>query len=450
MYQEEGIGQMKTEMVMPQMGESIAEATILKWLKAPGDMVEKDENILEISTDKVDTEVPAPASGKLVEIKAVEGETVAVKSVIAIIDSDASAAATSTKAAPAKAEAAPQPVAAAPAPQPAAAQAPVAPVAGSSDIPSHSAGRFYSPLVRSMAAQAGLSEIELASVRGSGANGRVTKEDLEFFLQHRGSAPQAAATPAAAPAAAKGSAPAPRPAYGPEGTKVEPFDNMRRIIAEHMVRSKHTSPHVYSMAEVDVTNIAKWRKKNQDAFLAREGFKLSFTPFFLEATVQGLMNFPKINASVDGENLILKRDVNLGCAVALGKDGMDGLIVPVIKNADQLNFTGIARGLNDIAQRARTKKLKPEDVQGGTFTVTNPGIFGNIMGCPIINQPQLAILALGAIKRRPVVVDDAIAIRDIVMLTLSYDHRIIDGALSGMFLSFVTNYLENWDMSRGI
>jgi 2-oxoglutarate dehydrogenase E2 component (dihydrolipoamide succinyltransferase) len=228
------------------------------------------------------------------------------------------------------------------------------------------------------------------------------------------------------------------------------MDNMRKLISEHMVRSKATSPHVYSMAEVDVSRIAKWRKLKQSEFLSRHGFKLSFTPFFLEAAVSGIKHFPKINASVEGESVVYKRDINLGCAVALGKDGLDGLIVPVIKNAGGLNLGGIAQSLNDLAARARSKKLKPEDVQGGTFTVTNPGIFGNIFGCPIINQPQLAILALGAIKKRPVVVDDAIAIREMCVLTMSYDHRVIDGALAGQFMRYITEYLENWDLNRSL
>ena len=270
----------------------------------------------------------------------------------------------------------------------------------------------------------------------------MTKADVLHYIETRGQGGQAPARPQAAKREA---APAPRIDYGPDGTRTEPFDNMRKRIAEHMVRSKATSPHVYSTAEVDVTNISKWRAQKQAAFQGREGFKLSFTPFFLEAVVKGLIQFPYINASVDGESIVLKKTINLGCAVALGTTG---LIVPVIKGADQLNFVGIARALNDLATRARNKKLAPDEIQGGTFTVTNPGIFGNIMGCPIINQPQLAILGVGAIKKRPVVIDDMIAIRDIVYLTLSYDHRVIDGSMSGMFLQFITNYLEKWDPAR--
>lgn len=437
---------MKTEMLMPQMGESIAEATILKWLKGVGDAVEKDQTILEISTDKVDSEIPAPASGVIVELKAKEGDTVPVKSVIAIIETEAGAA--KPAAAPAPKKAAPEKVEKKEAPQP----APVAPAAQASapattSASSQDSDRFYSPLVKSLASQHGLGTSELSGIPGSGAQGRVTKSDVLNYLEQRGrGAPQAPR------ASAKSGVPAPtpRPEYDENGVRVEPFDKMRKIISEHMTRSKATSAHVYSMAEVDVTNIAKFREMNQDAFVSREGFKLSFTPFFLEAVVKALIQFPRINASVDGDSLVMKKAVHLGCAVALGQSGADGLIVPVIKNADQLNLTGLAASLNELAKKARNKKLSPDDIQGGTFTVTNPGIFGNIMGCPIINQPQLAILGVGAIKKRVMVVDGMIAIRDMVYLTLSYDHRVIDGALGGSFLSFITRYLEDWDLEREI
>jgi 2-oxoglutarate dehydrogenase E2 component (dihydrolipoamide succinyltransferase) len=324
---------MSTEMLMPQMGESIAEATILKWRKSEGDVVEKDETILEISTDKVDSEIPAPTSGKLVKIIAKEGQTVAVKSVIAIIGEEAAETATSTVAT--QASQAPQAV------------APQVAAVSSTDMPSHVGDKFLSPLVRSIAAQHGLSTNEVSSLTGSGTNGRVTKEDVLGYIEGKTQAPAASVpTPVSLPRyeapkqETKSEAPkyeAPKQDYDPSGVKVEPFDNMRKLIAEHMVRSKATSPHVYSMAEIDVTNIAKWRNKVQNSFVGREGFKLSFTPFFLEAVVKALQQFPRINASVDGNNLIIKRDINLGCAVALGKEGLDGLIVPVIKNAGQLN-----------------------------------------------------------------------------------------------------------------
>ena len=429
---------MSTEMLMPQMGESIAEATILKWRKSEGDTVEKDETILEISTDKVDSEIPAPASGKLVKILALEGQTVAVKSVIAIIGEGATQATPTAQAVTAPTQQTSQNV------EP----------ANSSAMPSHVGDKFLSPLVRSIAAQHGLSTNEVSNLSGSGTNGRITKEDVLGYIDGK-SAPKQEA-PAARqeiPQTPKQEAPQytpPKQDYDPSGVKVEPFDNMRKLIAEHMVRSKATSPHVYSMAEIDVTNIAKWRNKVQNTFVDREGFKLSFTPFFLEAVVKALQQFPRINASVDGTNLIIKRDINLGCAVALGKEGLDGLIVPVIKNAGQLNLAGLARSLNDVAKKARDKKLKPDDIQGGTFTITNAGVFGSIAGMPIINQPQLGILSLGAIKKRAVVVNDAIAIRETIFVTFAYDHRIIDGALAGHFLSFITKHLENWNAERSI
>jgi 2-oxoglutarate dehydrogenase E2 component (dihydrolipoamide succinyltransferase) len=458
---------MKVEMVMPQMGESIAEATVLKWLKNVGDPVQKDETILEISTDKVDSEIPSPAAGIIAEIRAAVGETVPVKSVIAIIETEKGAAVqpAAQKAAPAKpaapppkpaAEALPPRLAAVPSPP---GSAPVqqidrrrkgfvSPTAevvtedgvGIAEIPAHVGEKFYSPVVRNLAHEYHLSPVELGNIPGSGTHGRVTKGDVLSYVQHRelpagGEAQKSSAHPAAAP----------RPAYFADGTRVEAMDNMRKRIAEHMVRSKATSPHVYTVAEVDLTNITKWREKQQKAFQTREGFKLSFTPFFLEAAVKALVEFPYVNASVDGDNIVLKKAVNLGCAVALGTTG---LIVPVIKNADQLNLAGIARALNDLANRARTKKLQPDETQGGTFTVTNPGIFGSIIGYPIINQPQLGILGVGAIKKRPVVIGEMIAIRDIVYLTLSYDHRVVDGSMGGQFLNFIARYLEEWDTER--
>jgi 2-oxoglutarate dehydrogenase E2 component (dihydrolipoamide succinyltransferase) len=441
----------KVEMLMPQMGESIAEARISRWLKAPGDKVERDEIILEISTDKVDSEIPAPAAGVIAELLFKEGDVVPVKTKIAVIDTEGQAG-----------------VAAAPASKPAAepvveiekpAKAePVkrAPVAAESAAGS----RFYSPLVKGLAAKYDISMEELESIPGTGQGGRLTKEDLMNYINQEEAAPTpatetrpAVSQPApVAPAPAKQSSPraADLPSdqnWNSDRTKVIPMDNMRRAIAEHMVRSKHTSPHVYSVQEVDVTNISKWRKKYKDEFQANEGFGLSFTPFFLEAAVKALLKFPHVNASVEGNSIILKKYVNLGCAVALANSG---LIVPVIKNADEKNLVGIARGLNDLALRARNKKLLPDDIMNGTFTVTNPGVFGTIIGTPIINQPQVAILCLGAIEKRPVVIDDMIAIRERCYLTLSYDHRIIDGSLGGQFLAFIREYLEGWDMERSL
>jgi 2-oxoglutarate dehydrogenase E2 component (dihydrolipoamide succinyltransferase) len=438
---------MKVEMLMPQMGESIAEATIAKWRKKPGDLVQKDEVILEISTDKVDSEIPSPAAGVLAEILFNEGDVVPVKQKIATIETEAGAATATTPAASANGNAP-----AAKEPSHATAPAPTAvPAAAAAEEAgdSRESGRFYSPLVKGLAEKHGVALAELDKVNGSGQGGRLTKEDFLNYVQSRS---QPAATPAVkpaapAPTAARPASEPPSSDWGADGTRVVAMDAMRQAIADHMVRSKHTSPHVYSIQEVDVTNIATWRAKHKGAFEKAEGFGLSFTPFFLEAATKALEAFPFVNASVDGKKIILKKHVNLGVAVALGNTG---LIVPNIKKAEEKNFVGLARGLNDLALRARSKKLIPDDVAGGTFTVTNPGVFGTIIGTPIINQPQAAILCLGAIKKRPVVIDDMIAIRQICYLTLSYDHRIIDGSLGGQFLAFIRDYLENWDMKRSL
>jgi len=443
---------MATDMLMPQMGESITEATISKWVKKVGDVVKKDEIILEISTDKVDSEIPSPAAGVLAEILFKEGDVVPVKTKIAVIDEAASTGASAGASAPAG-----KPTTAASATTPATPKAesstsstPVPAAATAAAAPS----RFYSPLVMSLAEKHGVALGELETILGSGQGGRVNKGDLLDFVQNRSqkgssSASPAVSTPGAAASSAKpaatSAAPAPKIDWEADGSKVVVMDNMRSLIADHMVRSKQTSPHVYSVQEVDVTNISKWRAKHKNKFAEKEGFNLSFTPFFLEAAVQGLLRFPFINASVDGKKIILKKNINLGCAVALPNSG---LIVPVIKKAEEKNLVGIARSLNDLAARARDKKLVPDDVQGGTFTVTNPGVFGTIIGTPIINQPQVAILCLGAIKKRPVVIDDMIAIREICYLTLSYDHRIIDGSLGGQYLAFLREYIEGWDINR--
>jgi 2-oxoglutarate dehydrogenase E2 component (dihydrolipoamide succinyltransferase) len=307
--------------------------------------------------------------------------------------------------------------------------------------------KFYSPLVKSLAEKHGVPLAELDALTGSGQGGRLTKEDLLKYVDSRGAQPAAAPSAPTPTAPAPKATPAPTPSgdWGADGTRVVMMDTMRQVIADHMVRSKQTSPHVYSIQEIDVTNIANWRAKHKSSFEKAEGFSLSFTPFFLEATVKALEAFPYVNCSLEGKKIVLKKHVNLGCAVALGNTG---LIVPVIKKAEEKNFVGIARSLNDLAQRARSKKLVPDDVAGGTFTVTNPGVFGTIIGTPIINQPQVAILCLGAIKKRPVVIDDMIAIRQMCYLTLSYDHRIVDGSLGGQFLAFIRDYLENWDLNR--
>jgi 2-oxoglutarate dehydrogenase E2 component (dihydrolipoamide succinyltransferase) len=433
---------MKVEMLMPQMGESIAEATIAKWRKKPGEAVQKDEVILEISTDKVDSEIPAPAAGVIAELLFNEGDVVPVKTKIAVIDTEGAAGAPSTNGASSKNGAAAH---AAPAP---AAPAPVTEAPTAKAAEKEESGRYYSPLVKGLAETHGVNLSDLDSISGSGQGGRVTKEDFMKFVETRSAKPSAPVSTPSAPAARPTPTPGPSSSdWGADGTRVVTMDAMRQAIADHMVRSKHTSPHVYSIQEVDVTNIANWRAKHKSAFEKSEGFSLSFTPFFLEATAKALEQFPFVNSSIDGKRIIVKKHVNLGCAVALGNSG---LIVPVIKKAEEKNLVGLARSLNDLAARARNKKLLPDDVAGGTFTVTNPGVFGTIIGTPIINQPQVAILCLGAIKKRPVVIDDMIAIRQICYLTLSYDHRIVDGSLGGQFLAFIRDYLENWDMNRSL
>jgi 2-oxoglutarate dehydrogenase E2 component (dihydrolipoamide succinyltransferase) len=438
---------MKVDMVMPQMGESITEATISKWVKNRGDLVKKDEIILEISTDKVDSEIPAPASGILSEVLYKEGDVVPVKTKIAVIDESGKA-----NGSPSVQE--PEIKTQAPAVSNGAPTAPVADEIKSAPSPKQieaqesdqKSERFYSPLVKSLAQKHNISLSELDSIKGSGSAGRVNKEDFLQYVEQRGkSQPPAAGAELAQQKSTRAPVPPASVIWGDDETKVIPMDNMRQAIAEHMVRSKKTSPHVYSVQEVDMTAVSKWRQKHKGAFAEKEGFNLSFTPFFLEAAVKALLEFPHVNSSVDGNKIILKKNINLGCAVALGTSG---LIVPVIKKSEEKNLVGLARGLDDLAKRARTKKLMPDDIMGGTFTVTNPGVFGTMIGTPIINQPQVAILCLGAIKKRPVVVDDMIGIREICYLTLSYDHRIVDGSLGGQFLAFIREYLENWDANR--
>jgi len=424
------------DVIMPQMGESIAEGTITKWHKKVGDKIAKDETLLEISTDKVDSEIPAPAAGILAEILFKEQTTVGVNTVIAKIASGSGAV---VSAAPAAAPVAPPAVSAS-----SAVDSPVQHQTAHEPSPSD---RFYSPLVLNIARTEGVSMSELESIPGSGANGRVSKNDILAYVQKKRTG-GAFAVPAPKVSALAYSAPKPAaPITYPAGrVEIIKMDTMRKAIAEHMVRSKHTSAHVGSLSEADLTGIVKFREKNKAAFEKREGFNLTFTPFFLDAVVKAIKDFPMMNSSVDGDTIIIRKDVNLGVAVALE----NGLIVPVIKNAEQKNLAGIARSLNDLATRARNKKLMPDEVTGGTFTVTNPGGFGNLYGFPIINQPQVAILGVGAIKKRPVVIDDAIAIRSMVYISMSYDHRIVDGALGGMFMQKVVHYLENFDVTQAV
>jgi 2-oxoglutarate dehydrogenase E2 component (dihydrolipoamide succinyltransferase) len=442
---------MKVEVQMPKMGESITEGRILKWLKQPGDAVDRDETILEIATDKVDTEVPAPNAGVLVQIMAEEGDTVEVGTPIAMIETDAENAKVETaapKEAPKKEEA-PAPT---PAPAHAAAATPPPPAAAPAAAPAGEAGlRFYSPVVMRIASAEGISMAELEQIPGSGGNGRVTKNDVLAYLEARKAGtvlhPPATAAPAVGATGPSLSAmPAPSPVAG-DGYEVIPMSNMHRLMAEHMVKSMQISPHVAVVSEVDMTRIEKFRAANAAAFKQREGFSLTYMPFIAEATIRALKDFPYVNSSIEGDSILLKKMIHLGIAVAMD-DG--GLIVPVVKNADTLNPVGLGRSISDIARRARDRKLSPEDIQDGTFTITNFGVFGNIFGTPIINQPQVAILGVGAAQKKPVVIErdgeDTIAIRMMMMLSLSFDHRIVDGALGGRFLERVKQYLEEFSL----
>ena len=416
---------MATNVVMPQMGESIAEGTIVRWIKKVGDEVDRDEPLFEISTDKVDAEIPSPAAGRLSEIRVKEGETVPVNSVVAVIG----AAGETVADAPAPAEV-PAPAAAAPAPDASRASSDDESEAGA-DEGDDAHRQKSSPLVRRIARE---HNVDITKIHGTGINGRVTKQDILAFIESGEGAPGAA--PAAAEAAS-----APGPVYRPgESVQVVPMSVMRRKIAEHMVLSAHTSPHVYSVYEVNFGRISALREKKKAEFEAA-GAKLTFTAFIAKIIVDALRQFPVVNSSIDGHNIVYKKDINLGVAVALE----NGLIVPVIRNADERNLLGLSRAIHDVAARARSKKLNPEEVQGGTFTITNPGVFGALYGLPLINQPQVAILGVGAIEKRAVVLDDAIAIRPMCHLTLGYDHRLIDGADAGRFLAFVKERLEGFD-----
>jgi len=440
------------DLVMPKMGESIMEATVLKWHKKPGDTVKMDETVLEIATDKVDSEVPSTAAGTITEILFNENDVVPVGTVIARVNTEGgSAAATAPQAAPA-----PQPVAAPQVTAPAAVQsaAPPAAVAAGSN-------KFYSPLVLNIAGKEGIGMAELETIPGTGNEGRVTKKDILEYVAKRGSGPQQAAPQPQAPqqqvqAQPQVSAPAQPASNAPAGNyggnvEIIEMDRMRKLIAEHMVRSKHTSPHVTSFTEADVTNIVRWRDKNKGSFEKKYGEKITFTPIFIEAVVNAIRKFPMINSSLDGNNIIVKKDINIGMAAALPTGN---LIVPVIKNADTKNLLGLSKDVNSLANAARSNKLKADDTQGGTFTLTNVGTFGSLMGTPIINQPQVAILAVGSIKKRPMVLEtkegDVIAIRHMMYLSLSYDHRIVDGSLGASFLTEVANQLEAFDGNRAL
>ncbi len=491
----------RVEVVMPKMGESVMEGTVIEWNKKVGDEVEVDETLLEIATDKVDSEVPCPDAGILVEILAEEGDTVEVGETIAVIETDkdqADASAESRQeAAPETESGEPEETEEEPSEEPDEEPAPEPePVAQEAEEPSGSTtsesvpkgdtppqrrgsdGRFFSPLVRSIAREEGVSQEELESIEGSGKGGRVSKKDILDYIEKRDSGeisieedteeqPEAVTDGQAAREARKeeerakekadkesisaGELDIDRPEQDVEVIKM---DRMRKMIAEHMVRSKQTAAHVTTFGEADVTNLVKWREANKEAFKKRTGVKLTFTPLFLEAVIQGIREYPLINSSVDGDEILVKKDINFGLAVALGEGGEGGLIVPVIKKAQEKNLEGLAKAVKELGRKARNKNLDPDDLVDGTITLTNYGSVGNLMGTPIINQPQVAILGTGAIQKKPVVKEtdqgDVIAIRHMMYLSLSYDHRIIDGAHGGAFLNRVKELLENFDPNRAI
>ncbi|MFO8087665.1 MAG: dihydrolipoamide acetyltransferase family protein [Bacteroidales bacterium] len=449
----------KFEITMPKMGESVIEATITRWLKAEGDQVEEDDSICELATDKVDSEIPSPVEGKLVKLLYEEGDTVEVGKPIAVMEiegddeEDTADIPTDTMETPSTADTEEKPKADDQATE-------------KENIPADFSGseRFYSPLVKNIAKEENISLEELESIKGSGRDDRVTKEDILSYLDSRneGKLSKAEATqsqkgkttdqkPAEkAASAASAVVEQPKVKAGASDEIIE-MDRMRKLIADHMVSSKHISPHVTSYHEVDMTNIVSWRNKHKKRFQEQEGAKLTFTPIITEAAIKALKDFPGVNASVDGYNIILRKNINIGMATALPNGN---LIVPVIKNADQKNLVGLTKDVNDLANRARENKLQPDEIQGGTFTITNLGSFGNITGSPIINQPQVAILALGAIVKKPAVIEsdhgDAIGIRHKMILSLSYDHRVVDGAMGGQYLAKMAEYLESFDTSRNI
>lgn len=429
------------EIIMPKMGESIIEATITKWLKKVGEQVNEDDPIAEIATDKVDSEIPSPVEGKLVELLYKEGDIIPVGKIIAIIDlggeADAAEEIPADKAAPddapAKTEA-----------ETVTARVSESPV---SEENYSSGTKFYSPLVKSIAQKENISKRELDGISGTGKEGRVTKQDIIDYIKNK---PAGGSSAQAASGAAK-PAPAPVKVVAGSGDEVFEMDRMRRLIADHMVMSKQVSPHVTSFIDVDVTNIVSWREKVKDGLLARENEKLTYTHIFMEATAAALKEFPRINASVDGYNMIHRKSINIGMATALPNGN---LIVPVIKDADQKSLLGLVKNVNDLANRARNNSLQPDEIQGGTFTITNFGTFDSLTGTPVINQPQVAILGIGAIRKQPVVLEtpqgDVIAIRQIMILSLAYDHRIVDGALGGMFLKRMKEMLEGFDGKRTV
>ncbi|MDC1224976.1 2-oxo acid dehydrogenase subunit E2 [Schleiferiaceae bacterium] len=449
------------ELILPKMGESVAEATVTNWLKNVGDVIDAEESVVEVATDKVDSEVPSPVSGTLVKILVDVNCVAEVGSPIAIIEVEGEGSGTTASAAP---EVAPEPAVAVAKieAQVAAAAATVSAPVPSGPIAKNSNGRFYSPLVRSMAKEEGIGQAELDQISGSGKEGRVTKKDIVAYLEagRKATAPVAASqTPAASPAPAAPVSAAPAVAPKPsapamkigEGDEIIEMDRMRKLIADHMVNSVHTSPHVTSFVEADMTKVVLWRNRMKNEFQKKHGEKITFTPIIMEAIVKAIQDFPMINISIEGNNIIKHGRINVGMAAALPSGN---LIVPVVKNADQLSLLGLTKAVNDLANRARNNQLKPDEISGGTYTLTNVGTFGNVMGTPIINQPQVAIMAAGAIVKKPAVVEtpegDVIAVRHKMFLSHSYDHRAVDGALGGMFVKRVAEYLESWDLNREI
>ncbi|MFL9832982.1 dihydrolipoamide acetyltransferase family protein [Chryseobacterium terrae] len=433
------------KLLLPSMGEGVMEATVITWLFNEGDHVKEDDSVVEIATDKVDSDVPTPVSGKIVKILKQKDEVAKVGEAIAILEIEGEGGNTVSE----------EVKTVAPATTPDAEtlktiEQPLQ-VAASAEF---SGDLYLSPLVKSIAQQENISESELKTIKGSGLEGRITKEDILAYVSNRVSqpAPQTAPVQQATPAPQTVSASTPATTISTSaGDEIIPMDRMRKIIAENMVKAKQIAPHVTSFIETDVTNVVKWRAKNKDMFEKREGEKLTFMPIFVKAIVKAIQDFPMINVSINGDNIIKKKNINIGMATAL-PDG--NLIVPVIKNADQLSLSGLAKAINDLAYRARNKKLRPEDTQGATYTISNVGSFGNLMGTPIIPQPQVAIMAIGAIVKKPAVLEtkdgDVIAIRQLMFMSHSYDHRVVDGSLGGMMLKHVHDYLENWDLNTEI
>lgn len=434
------------KLLLPSMGEGVMEATIITWLFNEGDNVKEDDSVVEIATDKVDSDVPTPVSGKIVKILKQKDEVAKVGEAIAILEIEGEGGNTASEEVTTEAPAT--------TPDTETLKTIEAPLQATHSNVEFSGDLYLSPLVKSIAQQENISESELKTIKGSGLEGRITKEDILGYVSNRGNQPaqQAAPVQTATPAAPQAVASAPVSTVPvAAGDEIIPMDRMRKIIAENMVKAKQIAPHVTSFIETDVTNVVKWRNKHKDIFEKREGEKLTFMPIFVKAVVKAIQDFPMINVSVNGDNIIKKKNINIGMATAL-PDG--NLIVPVIKNADQLSLSGLAKAINDLAYRARNKKLRPEDTQGATYTISNVGSFGNLMGTPIIPQPQVAILAIGAIVKKPAVLEtkdgDVIAIRQLMFMSHSYDHRVVDGSLGGMMLKHVHDYLQNWDLNTEI